>query len=204
MRNERLRALLLERGQTPDKLAEVVQVDAKTVERWIATGRIPYRRHRFELATFLGVDESYIWPDALGRNEVAVVSESEVVAVYPFGLVDVLSTVASVTCWPGGMRFGSACARQRPRTPGGEGQSFLAAFLSGFTLCLRLPGCWLAAAGTVARSPAPGPGCAPVQDAVEMGLVMDYADQGCLPPSRLPGPCPRTRTQRVRSAALAR
>ncbi len=46
-------------------------------------GRIPYRRHRLEVATFLGVDESYIWPDALGRDEVAVVSDSEVVAVYP-------------------------------------------------------------------------------------------------------------------------
>jgi transcriptional regulator with XRE-family HTH domain len=83
MRNERLRALLLERGKTPDQLAEHVQVDAKTVERWITKGRIPYRRHRFEVATFLGVDESYIWPDALGRDEVAIVSESEVVAVYP-------------------------------------------------------------------------------------------------------------------------
>jgi transcriptional regulator with XRE-family HTH domain len=83
MRNERLRALLLERGKTPDQLAEHVQVDAKTVERWITKGRLPYRRHRFEVATFLGVDESYIWPDALGRDEVAAVSESEVVAVYP-------------------------------------------------------------------------------------------------------------------------
>ena len=83
MRNERLRALLLERGKTPDQLADAVQVDAKTVERWVTKGRLPYRRHRFEVATFLGVDESYIWPDALGRDEVAVVSESEVVAVYP-------------------------------------------------------------------------------------------------------------------------
>ena len=83
MRNERLRALLLERGKTPDQLADAAQVDAKTVERWITKGRQPYRRHRFEVATFLGVDESYIWPDALGRDEVAVVSESELVAVYP-------------------------------------------------------------------------------------------------------------------------
>jgi transcriptional regulator with XRE-family HTH domain len=83
MRNERLRALLLERGQTPDKLAEAVGVDAKTVERWITKGRTPYRSHRYAVATFLGVDESYIWPDALGRDDVAVVSESEVVAVYP-------------------------------------------------------------------------------------------------------------------------
>jgi len=83
MRNERLRALLLERGQTPDKLAEAVDVDAKTVERWITKNRLPYRSHRYATATFLGVDESYIWPGAVGRDEVAAVSESEVVAVYP-------------------------------------------------------------------------------------------------------------------------
>jgi transcriptional regulator with XRE-family HTH domain len=83
MRNERLRALLLERGKSPDQLAAHVRVDAKTVERWITRGRLPYRRHRFDVASFLGVDESYIWPDALGRDEVAVVSESEVVAVWP-------------------------------------------------------------------------------------------------------------------------
>ena len=69
MRNERLLALLLERGKTPDQLAEHVQVDAKTVERWITKGRLPYRRHRFEVASFLGVDEPYIWPDGLGRLE---------------------------------------------------------------------------------------------------------------------------------------
>src|ERR1700733_6058976 len=83
MRNERLRALLLERGESLDKLAEAVHVDPKTVERWITTGRVPYRKHRFDVASFFGVDESYIWPDALGRDEVAAVSESEIVAVYP-------------------------------------------------------------------------------------------------------------------------
>jgi transcriptional regulator with XRE-family HTH domain len=83
MRNERLRALLLERGQTLDKLAEAVHVDPKTVERWITTGRIPYRNHRFAVAAFLGVDESYIWPGALDRDEIAAVSQSEVVQVWP-------------------------------------------------------------------------------------------------------------------------
>jgi transcriptional regulator with XRE-family HTH domain len=83
MPNERLRALLLERGETLDKLAEAVQVDPKTVERWITRGRTPYRKHRYEVAAFFGVDESYIWPDALGRDQVAAVSESEIVAVYP-------------------------------------------------------------------------------------------------------------------------
>ena len=83
MPNERLRALLLERRVTPAKLAEVVQVDAKTVERWIVKGRVPYRRHRYEVAAFFGVDESYIWPDALNSDQVAAASESEIVAVYP-------------------------------------------------------------------------------------------------------------------------
>src|SRR5580693_8978524 len=83
MANERLRALLLERGETLGKLAEAVQVDAKTVERWITKGRVPYRKHRYEVAAFFGVDESFIWPDALGRDQVAAVSESEIVAVYP-------------------------------------------------------------------------------------------------------------------------
>jgi transcriptional regulator with XRE-family HTH domain len=83
MANERLRALLLERGVTPSKLAEAVQVDAKTIERWIVAGRVPYRRHRYSVAAFFGVDESFIWPDALNRDQVAAASESEIIAVYP-------------------------------------------------------------------------------------------------------------------------
>jgi transcriptional regulator with XRE-family HTH domain len=83
MANERLRALLLERGVTLDKLAEAVQVDAKTVERWITKSRVPYRKHRFEVAAYFGVDESYIWPDALDRDQITAASESEIVAVYP-------------------------------------------------------------------------------------------------------------------------
>jgi transcriptional regulator with XRE-family HTH domain len=83
MPNERLRALLLERGATPGTIAEAVHVDPKTVERWITKGRTPYRTHRYAVAAFFGVDESYIWPDALDRDQVTAVSESEIVAVYP-------------------------------------------------------------------------------------------------------------------------
>jgi hypothetical protein len=81
--NERLRALLLERRVTTAKLAEAVQVDAKTVERWIVAGRVPYRKHRYNVAAFFGVDESFIWPDALDWDQVAAASESEIIAVYP-------------------------------------------------------------------------------------------------------------------------
>lgn|SRR5690606_4261746 len=50
MPNDRLRAALLERGVTIAELA-AVQVDPKTVERWITKGRAPYRRHRYAVAT---------------------------------------------------------------------------------------------------------------------------------------------------------
>ena len=83
MPNERLRALLLERGTTPAKLAEAMGVDAKTIERWIIQGRTPYRRHRYAVAAHFGVDETYLWPDARDKNEIAATSESEIVSVYP-------------------------------------------------------------------------------------------------------------------------
>ena len=84
MANERLRALLLERRVTTFKLAEAVQVDAKTVERWIVADRVPYRKHRYNVAAFFGVDESYVWPDALDNEQITAASESEIVAVYPY------------------------------------------------------------------------------------------------------------------------
>ena len=67
MPNERLRAALLQHGVTPAAIGSELGVDQKTVERWIA-GRLPYRRYRYALATRLGVDESYLWPDALPRR----------------------------------------------------------------------------------------------------------------------------------------
>jgi transcriptional regulator with XRE-family HTH domain len=82
MRNERLRAAMLERGVTPAEIAEAMGIDPKTVERWIA-GRTPYRRHRYAVATRLGVDEAYLWPDALTRDQVASAAESEIVTIYP-------------------------------------------------------------------------------------------------------------------------
>jgi transcriptional regulator with XRE-family HTH domain len=83
MANERLRAALLQKGMTPAALAEAIKVDPKTVERWITSGREPYRRHRYTVATMLGVDEAFLWPDALSPAQVAAASESEILTVYP-------------------------------------------------------------------------------------------------------------------------
>jgi transcriptional regulator with XRE-family HTH domain len=83
MTNERLRAALLERGITIAAFADAISVDEKTAERWITQGRVPYRRHQYAAATHLGVDETYLWPDAISREQVATASESEIVNVYP-------------------------------------------------------------------------------------------------------------------------
>lgn len=72
---------MLERGVTPAELATALQVDPKSVERWIK-GRTPYRRHRYAVAAHLGVDEAYLWPDALTPDQVANASESEIINIY--------------------------------------------------------------------------------------------------------------------------
>jgi lambda repressor-like predicted transcriptional regulator len=83
MQNERLRAALLEHGLTPAALGEEVGVDPKTVERWVTLGRLPYRRTRYMVASRLGVDEAYLWPEARSKEQVAAASQSELVTVYP-------------------------------------------------------------------------------------------------------------------------
>jgi lambda repressor-like predicted transcriptional regulator len=83
MPNERLRAALLQRGMTIAALAEEIDVDPKTVERWITKDRTPYRRHRYAVASHLGMDETYLWPEALSKEQVTRVSDSEIITVYP-------------------------------------------------------------------------------------------------------------------------
>lgn len=68
---------------TPAKLAAALDVDPKTVERWITSGREPYRRHRYAVSALLGVDEVFLWPNALTREQVASAAESEILTIYP-------------------------------------------------------------------------------------------------------------------------
>lgn len=83
MPNERLRAALLEQGMTPSALAEKLDVDPKTVERWITMGRLPYRNTRYKVAGLLHTDEAFLWPDGLSQDQVAAAAESEIVTVHP-------------------------------------------------------------------------------------------------------------------------
>ena len=82
MPNERLRSSITSRGMSLSALAEAVQVDAKTVERWIALDRVPQRKHRFKVAALLAVDEAHLWPTILGHAQIRAATEAEFVAIY--------------------------------------------------------------------------------------------------------------------------
>lgn len=83
MPNERLRDALHSRGKTPAELAEHLDVDPKTVERWITKNRTPYAKNRHAIAAFLEERETYLWPQATDEAKTSEVSGSEIVKVYP-------------------------------------------------------------------------------------------------------------------------
>jgi transcriptional regulator with XRE-family HTH domain len=75
--NENLCHALLQARLTEEDLATRLQVDPKTVRRWLE-GRMPYLRHRWAIAAMLGADETDLWPQLRARTR-----PDEVVAVYP-------------------------------------------------------------------------------------------------------------------------
>jgi hypothetical protein len=76
--NENLCRALLSARLSEDDVAAQLQVDPKTVRRWL-DGRVPYLQHRWALAALTGMDEGDLWPQVrAGRSRPA-----EVVALYP-------------------------------------------------------------------------------------------------------------------------
>ena len=76
--NESLRRALLRAGLSEEDVAARLEVDPKTVRRWVE-GRVPHPRHRWVLAGLLGVDEADVWPQLRAAGPVP----TEVQAVYP-------------------------------------------------------------------------------------------------------------------------
>jgi transcriptional regulator with XRE-family HTH domain len=66
MSNERLQAALQAAGLQPDDLADQLDVDVKTVRRWLS-GRLPTSRHRARTIEILGpgsdLTEQDLWPE---------------------------------------------------------------------------------------------------------------------------------------------
>ncbi|MBF6236647.1 helix-turn-helix transcriptional regulator [Nocardia otitidiscaviarum] len=83
MANDRLREALARNGLTTADIAEKTEVDEKTVERWITTGRTPYPRHRRTITALVRESENYLWPDAVPAERRAEAAEAEVIKVYP-------------------------------------------------------------------------------------------------------------------------
>ncbi|QWF82131.1 DUF5919 domain-containing protein [Amycolatopsis sp. CA-230715] len=83
MPNERLRDALLRNGLDPEQVAIAVEVDPKTVERWITKGRTPYPKHRHKLAALAREPECYLWPQAMAAERKAEIAAAEVVNVFP-------------------------------------------------------------------------------------------------------------------------
>jgi transcriptional regulator with XRE-family HTH domain len=77
--NETFCRALLRAGLTEDDIAARLDVDPKTVRRWIEGRALPYRRHRWTLAALLGVAETDLWPQLRSTQA----RPQEVAAVYP-------------------------------------------------------------------------------------------------------------------------
>ena len=79
--NENLRQALLRARLREDDVAARLNVDPKTVRRWLE-GRLPYPANRTALADLLSANESDLWPEA--RSPLAPQTRpEELVTVYP-------------------------------------------------------------------------------------------------------------------------
>nr|MDT0656929.1 XRE family transcriptional regulator [Micromonospora sp. DSM 115978] len=76
--NSALHSAILNAGLTPAGLAQRVEVDPKTVSRWIG-GRLSHPRHRVRVARALGHDEGVLWSGLLKTGH-----DREVRAVWPY------------------------------------------------------------------------------------------------------------------------
>jgi phosphatidylserine/phosphatidylglycerophosphate/cardiolipin synthase-like enzyme len=76
--NEILRRALLNVGLDEVDVAARLDVDPKTVRRWLE-GRVPYNRHRWALADLLKLDEADLWPEL----RTGTLRPGELLAVYP-------------------------------------------------------------------------------------------------------------------------
>lgn len=61
--NQNLANALETAGVTPQQLAGILQVDPKSVTRWLNGPTTPYPRHRARIARALNVTEAELWPE---------------------------------------------------------------------------------------------------------------------------------------------
>jgi hypothetical protein len=79
--NDRLREAVTASELDESVIATRLDVDPKTVERWIA-GRVPYPRYRRALASLLGAEENTLWPQVARRTPLPSGDPVEIQAAY--------------------------------------------------------------------------------------------------------------------------
>lgn len=84
MSNENLRSALQHAGLQPDDLAQIIEVDVKTVRRWLS-GMAPYPRHRGKVARALDTTENELRPKLATAppNRPPAALTSDLLAAYP-------------------------------------------------------------------------------------------------------------------------
>jgi transcriptional regulator with XRE-family HTH domain len=82
MGNDNLRQALQQAGLTGEDLAQIVEVDARTVRRWL-TGTTPFARQRGKVARALDTTEHDLWPEiAIAPPPRATKQPTDLVAGY--------------------------------------------------------------------------------------------------------------------------
>lgn len=82
MTNHRLRGAMLNAEMSTVDLAEAVEVDAKSVVRWIAEDRIPYPMTRVRVSRVLDQQETFLWPSLLQASNSSDVAAAELDRVW--------------------------------------------------------------------------------------------------------------------------
>ena len=73
---------MLNAGLTPAALAAAVEVDVKTVGRWITEERMPYPVTRVKIAQALRQEETFLWPGLLEDSEACAIAAAEIERVW--------------------------------------------------------------------------------------------------------------------------
>jgi transcriptional regulator with XRE-family HTH domain len=69
MGSQELKNALRDHGLTPEEFAEVIQVDPKSVQRWLTGAATPYPRHRARIARALDCGEHDLWPEQRTQDQ---------------------------------------------------------------------------------------------------------------------------------------
>jgi transcriptional regulator with XRE-family HTH domain len=82
MANERLRRAIQQAGLRLEDVAQHVEIDPKTAERWITAGRLPHARNRARTAQLLSVAELELWPEVGDDKNGRSATDGELVRIY--------------------------------------------------------------------------------------------------------------------------